>query len=346
MVGALKIDRGFPGRPADVAATVARAEDDGFDGCWTGEINHDPFLGALLAAEHSRTVSIGTSITVAFARNPMTLAQSAWDLADYSGGRFLLGLGTQIRPHIEKRFGMPWSRPVARMAEYIAALREIWRCWRTGDRLSFTGEFYTHSLMTPMFTPEPTEVADPPILLAAVGPAMTTLCGRATDGMLVHAFSTARYFDEVSAPALQAGLDGAGRSRGELTVAAPVFIATGRDENEMASAADRLRSQIAFYASTPAYRPVLDVHGWGELQPELRQCSRDGDWAGMGQRIDDEVLSAFGVVAPPEQVAGALIQRCAGRIDRVLPGFAAGTDEGLAAEILDDLRNQIRSQER
>ena len=164
--------------------------------------------------------------------------------------------------------------------------------------------------------------------------------------MLVHAFSTARYFDEVSAPALQAGLDGAGRSRGELTVAAPVFIATGRDENEMASAADRLRSQIAFYASTPAYRPVLDVHGWGELQPELRQCSRDGDWAGMGQRIDDEVLSAFGVVAPPEQVAGALIQRCAGRIDRVLPGFAAGTDEGLAAEILDDLRNQIRSQER
>ena len=338
MVGALKIDRGFPGRPADVAATVARVEDDGFDGCWTGEINHDPFLGALLAAEHSRTVSIGTSITVAFARNPMTLAQSAWDLADYSGGRFLLGLGTQIQPHIEKRFGMPWSHPVRRMAEFVAALREIWRCWRTGDRLRFAGDFYNHTLMTPMFTPAPSRQPDPNIFIAAVGEAMTQVCGEVADGLLAHAFTTRRYLEEITLPALQRGLDAAGRERKGFQVSGPVFVVTGRDEGEMATAAAAYRKQIAFYASTPAYRKVLALHGWGELQPELRRLSLEGAWDAMAGLIDDEMLGAFAVVAPIDRVAAALVDRCAGVIDRVLPGFAGATPEPVIAAVLADVR--------
>jgi len=341
MVGKLKVDRGIPSDLGRVAEVARAYEAAGYDGCWTGEINNDPFLPMLLAAEHTSTLEVGTSVAVAFARNPMTVAQTAWDLQAFSRGRFLLGLGTQIQPHIEKRFGMPWSHPVGRMAEFVAALREIWRCWRTGDRLRFEGEFYRHTLMTPMFTPAPSGQPDPNIFIAAVGEAMTQVCGEVADGLLAHAFTTRRYLDEVTMPALQRGLDRAGRRRAQFQVSGPVFVVTGRDEGEMAAAAAAYRKQIAFYASTPAYRKVLDLHGWGELQPELRRLSIEGAWDAMADLVDDEMLGAFAVVAPIDQVAAELAARCAGVIDRVLPGFAGGTPEAVIAGVLEDVRAKV-----
>ncbi len=341
MVGKLKVDRGIPSDLGRVAEVARAHEAAGYDGCWTGEINNDPFLPLLLAAEHTSTLEVGTSIAVAFARNPMTVAQTAWDLQAYSRGRFLLGLGTQIQPHIEKRFGMPWSNPVRRMAEFVAALREIWRCWRTGDRLRFEGEFYNHTLMTPMFTPAPSGQPDPTIFIAAVGEAMTQACGEAADGLLAHAFTTRRYLDEVTIPALQRGLDRAGRQRTQFQVSGPVFVVTGRDEGEMTAAAAAYRKQIAFYASTPAYRRVLDLHGWGDLQPELRRLSLAGAWDAMADLVDDEMLGAFAVVAPIDKVAAALAHRCDGVLDRVLPGFAGGTPEPVIAAVLEDVRAKV-----
>ncbi|WP_099020639.1 LLM class F420-dependent oxidoreductase [Mycolicibacterium palauense] len=338
MVGSLKIDRGIPSRLDRVPETARSHEAAGYDGCWTGEINHDPFLPLLLAAEHTATIEVGTSIAVAFARNPMTVAQLGWDLQSYSGGRFILGLGTQVRAHIENRFGMPWSHPVGRMAEFVAALRQIWSCWQTGDRLDFRGEFYTHTLMTPMFTPEPTGCPPPKVFLAAVGAAMTEMCGARADGLLVHAFTTRRYLDQVTVPALLRGMASSGRRRAEFEVSSPVFVVTGRDEGEMATAAAAFRKQIAFYASTPAYRGVLELHGWEALQPELRALSLQGRWDAMADLIDDEILAAFAVVAPVERAGAALRQRCAGVIDRVLPGFAPGTPEPVVEAVLAEVR--------
>jgi probable F420-dependent oxidoreductase len=338
MVGTLKIDRGIPSDLDRVPDVARDHEAAGYDGCWTGEINHDPFLPMLLAAEHTSRIELGTSIAVAFARNPMTVASTAWDLQAYSRGRFILGLGTQIQPHIEKRFGMPWSHPARRMAEFVAALREIWSCWRTGDRLRFDGEFYTHTLMTPMFTPEPCGQPAPKVFIAAVGAAMTEMTGEVADGLLAHAFTTRRYLDEVTIPALERGMAKSGRGREGFEVSSPVFIVTGRDEAEMAAAAAAYRKQIAFYASTPAYRKVLDLHGWGEVQPELRRLSLEGDWDGMAALIDDTMLSEFAVVAPVDTVAQALATRCAGVINRVLPGFAGGTPEPVIATVLDEVR--------
>jgi len=302
----------------------------------------DPFLPMLLAAEHTSTIELGTSIAVAFARNPMTVAHLGWDLQSYSQGRFILGLGTQVQAHIEKRFGMPWSHPVRRMREFVAALAEIWSCWSDGTKLGFEGEFYTHKLMTPMFTPEPSQYPAPKVFIAAVGESMTEMCGEVADGLLVHAFTTRRYLSEVTVPALERGLSRSGRHRSAVQVSSPVFVVTGRDDIEMTTAAAAFRKQIAFYASTPAYRRVLDLHGWGELQPELRRLSLDGDWDAMAGLIDEDVLGAFAVVGPVEGIAAALAERCAGAIDRVLPGFPAGTPEPVIAAVLDDLRSSER----
>lgn len=335
----LKVDGGISTDLRRAPQNARDLEREGFDGCWTGEINHDPFLAMLLAAEHSERLDIGTSIAVAFARSPMTLANLGWDLQAYSQGRFILGLGTQIQPHIEKRFSMPWSHPVRRMREYIHALQAIWDCWENGTKLAFDGEFYTHRLMTPMFTPEPHPHGTPEIYLAAVGERMTEMCGEAADGLLAHAFTTRRYLDDVTLPTLQRGLDRAGRSRDEFTVSCPVFVVTGTDEESMAAAATEKRKQIAFYASTPAYRPVLEVHGWGDLQTELRQLSLDGRWDQMGTLIDDEILATFAVVAPTDSLADALRVRCAGAIDRVMPAFPPGLSRDIVIDVLTQLRH-------
>lgn len=332
------MDAGVVSQLTAVPGAASTLERRGYDGCWTAEINHDPFLPLTLAAEHTSTIELGTSIAVAFARTPMTVAQIGWDLQEYSRGRFLLGLGSQIKPHVEKRFSMPWGSPVARMREFVAALRAIWACWRDGDPLDFRGEFYTHTLMTPMFTPSAHPYGDPEIFLAAVGDRMTEMCGEVADGLLTHAFSTRRYLEEVTLPTLRRGLERAGRRREDVQVASPLFVVTGRGEQELAAAAAATRKQIAFYASTPAYRGVLELHGWGELQAELHRLSRRGDWDPMGSLIDDTMLTEFAVVAVVDELVPRIRSRCDGLIDRVLVGFLSSIDEATVAEVVAQLQ--------
>ena len=336
----LRIDRGIPSELARVPGIVGELERAGYDGCWAGEIDHDPFLPVLLAAEHSSRLEIGTSIAVAFARNPMTVANLGWDLQTYSHGRFNLGLGSQVQPHIERRFSMPWSHPVRRMREFVLAMRAIWACWQDGTKLAFEGEFYTHTLMTPMFTPAPTVYGVPRVFIAAVGESMTELCGEVGDGLLAHAFTTKRYAEQVTTPALMRGLQRAGRTRADFQVSCPVFVVTGEDEAQLNAAASVTRKQIAFYGSTPAYRKVLDLHGWGDLHTELHRRSRAGDWDGMTTLIDDDVLREFAVVAPLDRVAEALFRRCDGVIDRVMPAFPTGLSEEAVDAVLDELRQR------
>jgi probable F420-dependent oxidoreductase len=342
--GGLKVDGAVSSQLANVAKAASTLERRGYDCCWTAEINHDPFLPLVLAAEHTTRIELGTSIAVAFARNPTTVANVGWDLQAYSQGRFLLGLGSQVQAHIEKRFSMPWSQPVRRMREFVLALHEIWSCWRDGTKLGFEGDFYTHKLMTPMFTPEPQPYAFPKIFVAAVGEVMTEMCGEVADGMLAHAFTTKRYFEEVTTPALLRGMKRSGRQRSEFQLSAPIFVVTGNHESELAAGAVGTRKQIAFYGSTPAYRKVLELHGWGELHTELHRLSRAGEWDVMGSLIDDEILATFAVVAPLDQVADKIRDRCDGVIDRVLVGFPSSVPEDTVSAVLQELRGQpVRS---
>jgi probable F420-dependent oxidoreductase len=334
----LRVDGGVVSQLGDVVDAAKTLERRGYDGCWTAEINHDPFLPLTLAAEHTDTIELGTSIAVAFARTPMTVANVGWDLQEYSRGRLNLGLGSQIKPHIEKRFSMPWSKPVQRMREFVVATREIWTCWRDGTPLRFEGDFYTHKLMTPMFVPEPHDYAFPKVFIAAVGEAMTEMAGEVADGVLAHAFTTKRYFEEVTAPALMRGLDRAGRGRSHFQVSCPIFVVTAEDESDLAAAAVGTRKQIAFYGSTPAYRKVLDLHGWGGLHEELHRLSLQGDWDGMGALIDDEVLDAFAVVAPIDKLALKVRDRCDGLIDRVMVGFARSIPDATVSAVLAELQ--------
>jgi probable F420-dependent oxidoreductase len=315
----MKVDGGL-GIALDLDEVVGQAKDAeaaGYDGLWSAETSHDPFFPLLLAAEHTTRLELGTGIAVAFARNPMITANIGYDLQVYSKGRFLLGLGSQIKPHITKRFSMPWSSPAARMREFILAMRAIWESWETGDKLDFRGEFYTHTLMTPFFNPGPNPYGPPKVFLAAVGEKMTEVVGETCDGMLCHGFTTERYLKEVTLPALDRGLARSGRSRADLELSLPAFVVTGANEEEMAASARGVRQQIAFYGSTPAYRPVLELHGWGDLQPELNALSKQGRWAEMGELIDDEVLNAFAVVAEPAGVASGLLARFGGVVDRI-----------------------------
>ncbi|MDO0977638.1 LLM class F420-dependent oxidoreductase [Mycolicibacterium frederiksbergense] len=344
-VARLSIDRGIPGDLTGVPARAREIEQQGYDGCWTGEIAHDPFLPLLLAAEHTCRLQLGTSIAVAFARNPMLIANLGWDLNTFSQGRFILGLGTQVQPHIERRYGMPWSHPARRMREFVAAVHAIWAAWQHGTRLSFEGEFYTHTLMTPMFTPEPQPHGVPKIFIAAVGDLMTRTAGEVADGVIAHAFTTRRYLDEVTAPALQKGLDAAGRSRDDVELSCPVFVVTGENAEQFEASAAAHRKQLAFYGSTPAYHTVLELHGWGDLHVELHRLSRLGEWDTMTTLIDDDVLAAFAVVAELPDVADALVRRCAGAIDRVLPGFPVGMSETAIAMVLGDVRKSLAERE-
>jgi probable F420-dependent oxidoreductase len=308
------------GRTAAVIDEARRHEKAGYDGLWSSESAHDPFLPLLLAAEHTETTELGTAIAVAFARSPMQLAYTAHDLQAYSGGRFTLGLGSQVKPHVERRFCMPWSHPAPRMREFVLALRAIWSTWNDGTKLDFRGDFYSHTLMTPFFSPPPAPGGAPRVFLAAVGEAMTAVAGEVADGLLAHAFCTERYLREVTLPALGRGLACSGRRRRDVEVGLLAMIATGRTEQEMARAVAGTRQQIAFYASTPAYRGVLDRHGWAGLGDELNSLSRsdrEDKWEAMGGLVDDEVLNAFAVVAEPDAVAAEIRRRFDGLIDRM-----------------------------
>jgi probable F420-dependent oxidoreductase len=316
----MKVDGGLGGDLRRAGADAMDAEAAGYSGLWTVETSHDPFLPVLLAAEHTREIELGTSIAVAFARNPMLLAHTAWDLQAYSGGRFILGLGSQIKPHITKRFSMPWSHPAPRMRELILAVRAIWDCWLTGTKLEFRGDFYTHTLMTPFFSPAARDlsaVGVPKVFLAGVGALMTEVAGEVCDGFICHGFTTERYLREVTLPALERGRAKVGKTLEDFEIVGPSFVVTGSTEEEMAAAAMGTRQQIAFYGSTPSYRAVLDLHGWGGLQEELNGLSKRGQWADMGGLIDDEILGTFAVVAEPEAVAPELHRRYGDVIQRI-----------------------------
>ena len=313
----MKVDGGVANGLDKVPGAARDAEAAGYDGVWTAETAHDPFFPLLLAAEHTQTIELGTGIAVAFARNPMNLANIAHDLQVYSKGRFILGLGSQIKPHITKRFSMEWSQPAARMREMILAIRAIWDCWNNETKLDFRGEFYTHTLMTPFFNPGPNPHGTPKIFLAGVGELMTEVAGETCDGFLCHGFTTERYLREVSIPALERGLDKSGRTLADIEISGPAFVVTGANEEEMTASIQGVRQQIAFYGSTPAYRGVLELHGWGDLQTELNALSKQGEWVTMGELIDDEILNAFAVVAEPEQLGPELHARYGDIVDRI-----------------------------
>jgi probable F420-dependent oxidoreductase len=305
----VKIDASLGKDPTGAAATARELEEAGYDGIQVGETQHDPFLLSLQAAQTTRDAIISTSVAIAFGRSPLTLAHTAYDLALYSQGRFVLGLGSQIKPHIEKRFSMPWSHPAARMRELVQAMRAIWDCWEDGTKLEFRGRFYTHTLMTPFFSPDPHAYGPPPVHLAGVGELMTEVAGEVCDGFIFHPLTTPQYLQQVTLPALERGRKKAGSTLDGFDIVGPAFVAVGRDEEELARAIAGTRSQIAFYASTPAYRSVLELHGWGDLQPELTSLTKAGRWAELGDHIDDEVLHAFAEVGDPAAVAAGVRRR-------------------------------------
>jgi probable F420-dependent oxidoreductase len=331
------------GALAGVADAARAVEDAGLDGVFAAELTSDPLLHLTVAAGATSRIDLGTNILVAFARSPMTLAVQARAVQDYSQGRLVLGLGSQIKPHVERRYSMPWSSPAARMAEFVSAMRAIWRAWATGERLDFRGDFYTHTLMTPMFTP-PTLFPDPTVLVAGVGPRMTETAGAVADGLLVHPFTTERYLREVSVPALTRGAATRTDSPGPPEVVDSTFVVTGRTEEELAAGTRRVREQIAFYGSTPAYRPVLELHGWGELGDELNRLSRGraaDKWQTMGDLVDDEVLHTFAVVAEPSAVAAALARRGAGVVTRYSVNGLGVPDPELLLQVATDLRGLV-----
>ncbi|GAA3662235.1 TIGR03617 family F420-dependent LLM class oxidoreductase [Microbacterium marinilacus] len=302
--------------PAGAERAARFAADSGFAGLQLTELQHDPFLACALAARAAEGIRVSTSIAVAFARSPMTVAVAANDVQLAASGRFALGLGSQVQAHIEKRFSMPWSAPAPRMREFIAAVRAIWRAWETGERLAFRGEFYQHTLMTPMFSPGPNPYGNPDIWLAGVGPAMTRLAGEAAEGFVAHAFTTRRYLEEVTLPALAAG-----RARGEradaVRVVVPPFVIVGSDAASLARQEAAVRQQIAFYGSTPSYRSVLELHGWEETADRLHEASRRGEWREMAGLVTDDMLDAFALSGTPAAVRAGLAERFGGIADTV-----------------------------
>jgi probable F420-dependent oxidoreductase len=333
----MKVDAAIGTRLDKVPEAVRAAEAAGYDGVRTAEMNHDPFFPLVLAAEHSQRLDISTSIAVAFARTPMVLANIGHDLNAYSQGRFTLGLGSQIKPHITKRFSMPWGAPAPQMRELVLAMRAIWANWYEGEPLQFVGKYYTHTLMTPAFTPENRDHGAPRVVLAAVGPQMTEVAGEVADGMIIHPFSTLPYIESVTLPAIERGLAKAGRRREAFEISYSNFVVTGRDEAEFQASKQAARERIAFYGSTPAYKGVLESIGVGELQGELNTMSKQGRWKEMGGLIDDDVLQAFAVVGEPGEIAPEMLRRYGSFTDRTSASFAV-SDDAQRAEIIQALR--------
>ena len=333
----MKVDTGIGIDLGKIPALARDIEAFGYDGVNTAETSHDPFFPLLLAAEHTERIELRTSIAVAFARNPMNLANLAHDLNAYSRGRFTLGLGSQIKPHITKRFSMPWGAPAAQMRELVLATRAIWANWYDGEPLQFVGKYYRHTLMTPAFTPENTEYGAPKVVLAAVGPRMTEVAGEVADGMMIHPFSNLAYIESVTLPALERGLAKAGRSRDDFELSYSNFVVTGRDQAELDTSMTATKKRIAFYGSTPAYKGVLDAIGVGELQGELNTMSKQGRWDEMGSLITDEMVGAFGVVGEPDQIAPEMLARYAHVADRTSASFPVA-DADQRQKIIQTLR--------
>ena len=332
----MKVDGNVGWELSKVGGEARELEEMGYSGILSAETSHDPFLPLAFAAQGTERIDLMTGIAVAFARTPMVLANIGHDLNAASEGRFVLGLGSQIRPHITKRFSMPWSHPAARMREFILAMRAIWANWHKGEPLQFTGKFYQHTLMTPFFTPDNTEHGPPRVFLAAVGPMMTEVAGEVADGIIVHAFTTEKYLRETTLPALERGFAKAGKQRKDFEISYPCFVVTGRDDQEVERAKAQTRQQIAFYGSTPAYKPVLDSIGAGELQSELNAMSKQGRWAEMAGLISDDMLGAFAIVAEPTKIAQAFKARYGDIVDRTAAAYG-GLPKETRASIVAEL---------
>lgn len=321
-----------------VGEAARHAEDLGYDGLTSSEIAHDPFTPLALAALATQRVRLSTAIAVAFPRSPMITANLAWDLHTFSGGRFALGLGPQVKGHNERRFSVPWSAPAPRLAEYVESLQAIWRCWEKGEPLHYEGEHYRFSLMTPEFAPKPSGLAPIPVLVSAVGPGMLRMAGRVCDGVLLHGFCTRRYVEEVALPELETGLGRAGRKRSEIEVWGGGFIATGADADEVARQMDWVRYRIAFYGSTRSYSGVMKLHGWDDLAARLHRMAKEGRWKEMAAEVPDDVVHTFAAVAPHSELTRTVRDRFGDLVDSVQVGFAPDTADGLARELIADLR--------
>jgi probable F420-dependent oxidoreductase len=309
----MKLDASLPPIPLSKVPALARAaEETGFDAVWTQETVHDPFLPGALIAEHTRRLRFGTAVAIAFARSPATLAYTAWDLAQASGGRFILGLGTQVKAHIERRFGQPWPEsPVGKLREQIQAIRAFWKTWQNGEPLDFRGEYYKLTLMSPFFNPGPVDHPEIPIYIAGVNTGLAGLAGEVADGFHVHPYHSPRYLREVLLPAIEQGARKAGRTRQKVSVSLTAFTASSEEEKAFA------RQQISFYASTPSYKGVMALHGWEETAEQLSGLASRGRWMEMPALIDDEMLSTFAVLAPAEELRAAVFDRYAGLVDRL-----------------------------
>jgi probable F420-dependent oxidoreductase len=324
-----------PGSLNGVPKVAKGAERVGFDGVWTSETQHDPLLPLALIAEHSARVSLGTAVAIAFARSPTTLAYTAWDLAAMSKGRFILGLGTQVRPHIERRFGMPWpSSPVGKLREQIQVIRALWTCWQDGTRLNHRGEYYKLTLMSPFFNPGPIDYPQIPIYIAGVNPGMCRLAGEIADGFQAHPFHSPEYLHQVTLPAIQEGLRKANRDQEDVMLAVVAMTATDNQQR------DFVRSQIAFYASTPSYRSVMELHGWEKTADRLLELSRRGAWDEMPGLIHDEMLNTFALICDPVDLPEALQERYTGLAGRVAlyQPFIPGIEDDFWSDLVGRLK--------
>lgn len=334
----LKIDAPVAVNLRRIAADATRLEALGYDGLRVAELNHDPFLPLTLAAEHTQRIELVTSVAVALSRNPMTMAQLAHDLNAYSNGRLVLGLGSQVKPHIERRFSMPWHKAAEQMREFIAAMNAIFDCWYDGERLEFMGEYYQHTLMPATFAPDDTDGPRPRIILSATGPLMTRVAAEVADGMIMHPFSSEKFMCEVTLPAIQRGLATSDRTLDDFALDYAPMIATGRTDQAITKAIEVVRGRIAFYGCTVAYKPVLDIHGWGDLQDELIALNRQHRTADMAALISDEMVQTIAIVGTPEEVVDTMKARFGGVIARTGFGAPDLTDDDLGV-LLERLRS-------
>ncbi|GAB5450031.1 MAG: LLM class F420-dependent oxidoreductase [Halioglobus sp.] len=340
MITDVKIDGPFYAQLGQAAAEAKRLAAIGYDGVYSLEGSWDPFLPLALASENAPELDIATGIAVAFPRNPMHLAYQAWDLQKFSNGKFMLGIGSQVKAHIEKRFGVPFSPPASRMREYIQALKAIFDCWQNGASMDFEGEFYRHTLMTPMFNPGPLECGPPPVMLGALGPRMTEVAGEVADGLVVHPFNSMPFITEHALPAVQRGLQRAERSAEDFILQVNAIVITGEDEPAREAAKSSVKNLLGFYASTPAYRPPMEAVGYGDLQPELNRLSKEGRWQELGDHIDDGFVDQFATSGEPHEIAGKLRERYGAHADRLAIYAPYAAPDAMWAAILSELKQE------
>ena len=320
--------------PRSIRQAATKAEARGYDIFSSGETGHNPFLPLVIAAEYTEKIKLLTSIALAFSRSPMDTAYLAWDLQHFSNGRFILGLGSQVRGHIIRRFSMPWSAPAKRMREYVLALRHIWNSWQNQTKLDFSGDYYSFNLMTPFFNPGPIECPDIKIAIAAVNPNMLAVAGEVSDRLILHPFNTPKYTREVILPSIQRGASRTGRSIEDIAINGGGFIVTGEGEEELEQGKLKTKQQIAFYASTRSYSDVMKIHGWHDTHEELYRMSIDGHWADMGKLITDEMLDSFAVVGTYDQIAS--------KIKTTYGDFAESVTFSITGDVSPQMENTLR----